>query len=142
MHAAVKEFLEDSPFDEELWSSFASNLYYVSGDLKDAKMYRAIGKKIEELKQKNVVFYLSTQPSFYAPIVDCLEAAKLAQAPEGAWRRVIIEKPFGHDLQSAIELNERIHKVLPEQEVYRIDHYLGKETVQNILAFRFGNGIF
>jgi len=142
MHDAVKQFLEDSPFDEGLWSSFASNLYYVSGDLKDAKMYRAIGKKIEELKQKNVVFYLSTQPSFYAPIVDCLGAAKLAQAPEGAWRRVIIEKPFGHDLQSAIELNERIHKVLPEQEVYRIDHYLGKETVQNILAFRFGNGIF
>ena len=68
--------------------------------------------------------------------------AGLAEAPENAWRRVIIEKPFGHDLESAHALNEEIHKVLPEREVYRIDHYLGKETVQNILAFRFGNGIF
>jgi|HubBroStandDraft_5_1064220.scaffolds.fasta_scaffold35391_2 glucose-6-phosphate 1-dehydrogenase len=142
MHDAVKQFLEDSPFDEELWQSFARNLYYIPGDLQDAQMYTAIGHKLAELKQNNVLFYLSTQPSYYAPIVDCLGAAGLAQAPEDAWRRVIIEKPFGHDLKSAIALNDSIHKVLPEREVYRIDHYLGKETVQNILAFRFGNGIF
>ena len=111
MHDAVKEFLEDSPFDEDLWSSFARNLYYIPGDVTDAGMYSAIGKKLEELGQSNVLFYLSTQPSFYAPIVDCLGAAKLATAPEGAWRRVIIEKPFGHDLESARELNDRDSQV-------------------------------
>ncbi len=142
MHDAVKQFLEDSPFDEDLWTSFARNLYYVPGDLKDRRLYSAIAARLDQLGQKNVLFYLSTQPSFYGPLVDCLGASGLASAPEGAWRRIIIEKPFGHDLPSAIALNEEIHRVVPEKEVYRIDHYLGKETVQNILAFRFGNGIF
>ena len=142
MQEAVKQFLEDSPFDEDLWTSFARNLYYVAGDLKDAQMYAGIGAKLAALGQKNALFYLSTQPSYYAPIVDCLGAARLADSKEGAWRRIVIEKPFGHDLTSAIALNNSIHRVVPENEVYRIDHYLGKETVQNILAFRFGNGIF
>ena len=142
MHEAVKQFLEDSPFDEDLWTSFARNLYYVAGDLKDAHMYAGIGAKLAALGQENALFYLSTQPSYYAPIVDCLGAAKLADSKAGAWRRIVIEKPFGHDLASAIALNNSIHRVVPENEVYRIDHYLGKETVQNILAFRFGNGIF
>lgn len=142
MHDAVKQFLEDSPFDEDLWLSFARNLYYIAGDLKDCELYSRIGAKLNELGQKNVLFYLSTQPSYYAPLVDCLGGAGLAKPPAGAWRRIIIEKPFGHDLTSAIALNEDIHKVFPENSVYRIDHYLGKETVQNILAFRFGNGIF
>jgi len=142
MHDAVKQFLEDIPFDEELWSSFARNLYYVAGDLSDPKMYQGIGAKLGELKQSNVLFYLSIQPSYYASTIASIGAAGLEKASAGAWRRVIIEKPFGHDLHSAIALNTEIHKVLPENEVYRIDHYLGKETVQNILAFRFGNGIF
>jgi glucose-6-phosphate 1-dehydrogenase len=142
MHDAVTQFLEDSPFDEDLWNSFARNLYYVAGDLKDRELYAAIAAKLEALEQTNVLFYLSTQPSFYGPLVDCLGASGLARPPAGAWRRIIIEKPFGHDLHSAVALNEEIHKVVPENAVYRIDHYLGKETVQNILAFRFGNGIF
>jgi len=142
MHDAVKQFLEDSPFDEDLWNSFARNLYYVAGDLKDRELYSAIAAKLEELGQSNVLFYLSTQPSFYGPLVDCLGTSGLARPPAGAWRRIIIEKPFGHDLHSAVALNEEIHQVVPENAVYRIDHYLGKETVQNILAFRFGNGIF
>ena len=142
MHESVKQFLEDSPFDEDLWNSFARNIYYIAGDLQDRDVYKKIGAKIAEVNQKNVLFYLSTQPSYYAPVVDCLGAAGLATPPEGAWRRVVIEKPFGHDLESARQLNASIHKTLPENEVYRIDHYLGKETVQNILAFRFGNGIF
>lgn len=142
MHDAVKQFLEDSPFDEDVWLSFARNLYYIAGDLKDRELYANIGARLDQLKQRNVLFYLSTQPSYYAPLADCLGAEGLAKAPEGAWRRIIIEKPFGHDLKSAIALNDDIHKVFPENAVYRIDHYLGKETVQNILAFRFGNGIF
>ena len=89
-----------------------------------------------------MLFYLSTQPSYYAVIVDGIGHSPLAAAPEGAWRRLIVEKPFGHDLASARELNARIHAVFREEDTYRIDHYLGKETVQNILAFRFGNGIF
>ncbi len=142
MHDSVKQFLEDSPFDEDLWTSFARNIFYIAGDLQDREVYTKIGKKLEEINQKNVLFYLSTQPSYYEPVVDCLGASCLSKAPEGFWRRVIIEKPFGHDLESARKLNDAIHKVFPEDEVYRIDHYLGKETVQNILAFRFGNGIF
>ncbi len=142
MHDSVKQFLEDSPFDEDLWTSFAKNIFYIAGDLQDRDVYSKIGKKLEEVNQKNVLFYLSTQPSYYEPVIDCLGAACLSKAPEGAWRRVVIEKPFGHDLESARKLNDAIHKVFPEEEVYRIDHYLGKETVQNILAFRFGNGIF
>lgn len=142
MHDSVKQFLEDSPFDEDLWNSFAKNIGYVAGDLQDVEVYGRIGEKIREAGQSNVLFYLSTQPSYYAPVVELLGKSCLSRPPAGAWRRVVIEKPFGHDLQSARALNEAIHKVFPEDEVYRIDHYLGKETVQNILAFRFGNGIF
>ena len=142
MHESVKQFLEDSPFDEDLWNSFARNIYYIPGDLQDIEVYKKIGAKIAEAGQSNALFYLSTQPSYYAKVVGLLGASCLATPPKGAWRRVVIEKPFGHDLESARELNDAIHKVLPENEVYRIDHYLGKETVQNILAFRFGNGIF
>ncbi len=142
MHDEVKQFLEDSPFDEDLWTSFARNLYYIAGDFKDPQLYSEISTKLQELGQKNIIFYLSTQPSFYEPIIESLGQANLAQARSDGWRRIVIEKPFGHDLQSAQDLNRAIHRVVPEQEVYRIDHYLGKETVQNILAFRFGNGIF
>ena len=142
MHDEVQQFLEDSPFDEDLWTSFARNLYYIAGDFKDPKLYSGVSDKLQQLGQKNVIFYLSTQPSFYEPIIESLGQAKLAQAPSDGWRRIVIEKPFGHDLHSAQDLNRAIHRVVPEQEVYRIDHYLGKETVQNILAFRFGNGIF
>ena len=142
MHESVKRFLEDSPFDEELWSSFARNLFYIAGDLNDPKLYADLGAKLAEVGRENVLYYLSTQPSHYETVVEGLGAAKLAEPGSGGWRRIVIEKPFGHDLKSARELNEKIHSVFPEQEVYRIDHYLGKETVQNIIAFRFGNGIF
>ncbi len=142
MHESVKQFLEDSPFDEELWAGFARNLYYIGGDLNDPKMYADLGTKLGTLGKSNVLYYLSTQPSYYEPVADSLGAAKLAEhRPEG-WRRIVIEKPFGHDLQSARALNTGIHRVFSEDDVYRIDHYLGKETVQNIIAFRFGNGIF
>ena len=145
MKESVARFLEDAPFDETVWNSFAQCLFYVPGDLNDPAAYEAIKAKLEEVEQShqtsgNVVFYLSTQPSHYAEVVEQLGAHELHHG--NGWRRVIIEKPFGHDLESARRLNEEIHQVLDESSVYRIDHYLGKETVQNILAFRFGNGIF
>jgi glucose-6-phosphate 1-dehydrogenase len=145
MREAVKEFLENSPFDEDLWSGFAQKLFYEPGDVKDPGMYQRIGARLAEIEtsqktEGNVLFYLSTQPSFYATLVEGIGAAGIHRSH--GWRRVVIEKPFGHDLGSSRELDRRIHAVLDENEVYRIDHYLGKETVQNILAFRFGNGIF
>ena len=141
MHDAVKQFSEDGDLDEDLWKRFAANIHYIAGDVKDPQLYGAIKDKITAIGQANVLFYLSTQPSYYTVIVDGLGQG-LATAPAGAWRRLIVEKPFGHDLKSAQDLNARVHTVFREEDTYRIDHYLGKETVQNILALRFGNGIF
>jgi len=142
MREAVKQFSEGGPFDEDLWIRFARNIHYIAGDMNDQKLYNSLAQKTGEIGQQNVLFYLSTQPSYYGPVVGFLGSAKLAESQPGSWRRLIVEKPFGHDLKSAQELNAKIHAVFPEPETYRIDHYLGKETVQNILAFRFGNGIF
>ncbi len=145
MHDSVAKFLEDSPFDEDLWRSFAQGLFYLPGDVGDRAMYEQISKKLGDIEKDhetagNVLFYLSTQPSQYAEIAEGLGAAGLAKG--AGWRRIIIEKPFGHDLSSARDLNTRIQAHFHEEQIYRIDHYLGKETVQNIMAFRFGNGIF
>ena len=141
MRESVEKFLENSPFDAALWDEFAHALHYVSGNLFEAPLYEALKAKLAEIGAGNVLFYLSTQPSQYGPAVERIGVAGLQRA-EDAWRRIIIEKPFGHDTASAAELDRVIHGVFLENEVYRIDHYLGKETVQNILAFRFGNGIF
>ena len=145
MREAVREFLDDTPFDDDQWRRFAERLFYVPGDLNDSAMYAAMRQRLAELDKShqtagNVLYYLSTQPSYYEPVVTSLGGAGLARG--AGWRRIVIEKPFGHDLASAKDLNRCIHAVFDESEVYRIDHYLGKETVQNILAFRFGNGIF
>ena len=142
MRESVKQFLEDSPFDEDLWVTFSRNIFYLAGDLNDPAMYTALKNKLDDLNRPNVLYYLSTQPSYYAPVVEAIGAAGLGRGTEKGWHRVVIEKPFGHDLESARTLNARVHTVFPEEEVFRIDHYLGKETVQNIVAFRFGNGIF
>ena len=145
MKDSVSKFLEDAPFDEDVWKSFGQCLFYVAGDLNVPSSYDDIRNKLDEVEQShrtagNVLFYLSTQPSHYAEAILELGAHGLNKG--NGWRRVIIEKPFGHDLASARKLNDEIHKVFDESAIYRIDHYLGKETVQNILAFRFGNGIF
>ncbi len=142
---ALARFLGAGPLDEELWSAFASKLFYVAGDTGDAGLYRRIGEKLAEVERRfetggNVLFYLSLQPSQYETAAAGIGAAGLARG--NGWRRLVIEKPFGHDLASARELNEAIGLVFPESAVYRIDHYLGKETVQNIFVFRFANGIF
>ena len=148
MRESVEHFLEDSPFDQALWDDFARGLYYVTGDVADAALYQRLGARIDEVTAErhtsgNVLFYLSTQPSHYETAAEGLGAAGLNRAPRnGAWRRLIVEKPFGHDGPSATTLNTSLQSVFDERDIYRIDHYLGKETVQNILAFRFGNGIF
>ncbi|MFN7925051.1 MAG: glucose-6-phosphate dehydrogenase [Bryobacteraceae bacterium] len=151
MREGVQEFSEGTPFDDAVWSDLASGIFYEAGDLRDPKCYAAIEERLEQIARDrqtggNVLFYLSTQPAHYETVIGALGESGLwqAQAANGVtpWRRVVVEKPFGHDLASAAQLESAIHRVFHEENVYRIDHYLGKETVQNILAFRFGNGIF
>jgi glucose-6-phosphate 1-dehydrogenase len=145
MRESVERFLEDATFDASVWDEFARSLYYCAGDLQDANLYPILAARLEEIERAhqtggNVLFYLSTAPSLYAEVVGRLAAAGLTRGR--GWRRVVIEKPFGRDLASARELSRLVHQAFPEEAVFRIDHYLGKETVQNILAFRFANGIF
>src|SRR6266542_3309292 len=145
MRESVEKYREDSPFDNDVWNGFAQSLFYVAGDVKDPAAYHRLGERLSEIDNSrhtggNVLFYLSTQPSQYESAVHGIGEAGLAHG--NGWRRVVVEKPFGHDLASARALSGKMHEVFHESEVYRIDHYLGKETVQNILAFRFGNGIF
>ncbi len=145
MLEAVKQFSEDTTFDADVWNAFAAGLYYVAGDIGDSALYESLAVRLAEIEKQrqtggNVMFYLSTQPSQYARAAQGLGAAGIAKG--NGWRRLVVEKPFGHDLASARELSDRLHESFDESEVYRIDHYLGKETVQNILALRFGNGIF
>ena len=145
MKTAVQKFSEDTDFDPTVWQSFAQGLFYIAGDVADQDLYHRLAQKVEEIETErhtggNLMFYLSTQPSQYAEIALGLGAAGLGKG--SGWRRLVVEKPFGHDLASARLLSDQLHQVFNESDVYRIDHYLGKETVQNILAFRFGNGIF
>ena len=133
--------------DPDLRQWLLSRMYYVAGEFNDPQLYARLGKCLAEVDKKhntqgNYFFYMATAPAFFGTIVDQLGASKLACEENGRWRRVVIEKPFGQDLESAHALNRQIKKVLTETQIYRIDHYLGKETVQNILIFRFGNGIF
>ena len=142
---AVRKYSEDTTFDENVWRAFAEGLFYVAGDIGDAELYRKVGERLRQIEESrhtggNVLFYLSTQPSQYAPAALGIGAAGLGKG--NGWRRLVVEKPFGHNLESAQELSDRLHEVFNESDVYRIDHYLGKETVQNILVFRFANGIF
>src|SRR5436309_7699159 len=133
--------------DEKEWQWLSDRLYYLSGDFEDEGAYERVKTRLEELDQEhqtdgNYCFYLSSAPQYFAPIVKQLGRAELTKEDSKHWRRVVIEKPFGRDLESARELNREIQEVLKEDQIYRIDHYLGKETVQNILVFRFGNSIF
>jgi glucose-6-phosphate 1-dehydrogenase len=133
--------------DDRLWQQFEQRSYYLSGEFQDAETYRQLQDLLTQVDQEcgtqgNYLFYLATSSNFFCDIVAQLGTAGLVHEDNGHWRRVIIEKPFGHDLDSARTLNRNISQVLEENQIYRIDHYLGKETVQNILAFRFGNGLF
>jgi glucose-6-phosphate 1-dehydrogenase len=129
------------------WDDFAQNIFYHRANYDDPEGYKGLSQLLAEIDQErniacNLLFYLSTPPMLYPVIVKQLGKAGLAKQTGDSWRRIIIEKPFGHNLASAIELNQQVHHVFNESQVYRIDHYLGKETVQNLLVFRFANAIF
>jgi glucose-6-phosphate 1-dehydrogenase len=142
----IKQFTV-SGFDPALWEWFERRLYYVQGEFNDKSVYQKLSETLQKLDADhsthgNYFYYLATAPDFFGPIVESLGEAGLMTEQNHWWRRVIIEKPFGRDLDSAKALNRQLLKVVHESQVYRIDHYLGKETVQNILALRFANGIF
>ncbi|MDB6050762.1 MAG: glucose-6-phosphate dehydrogenase [Pseudomonas sp.] len=130
------------PLDPELWDQLASRISYVQGDFLDDSTYRDIGEKIKATGTGNAVFYLATAPRFFSEVAKRLGSSGLLLETDDYFRRVVIEKPFGSDLPSAVALNACLLKVMAEKQIYRIDHYLGKETVQNILVSRFSNGLF
>jgi glucose-6-phosphate 1-dehydrogenase len=132
----------EDPLDPELWRGLASRISYVQGDFLDDSTYREIAQKIESTGTGNAVFYLATAPRFFSEVASRLGTSGLLVESQDAFRRVVIEKPFGSDLPSAVALNECLLKVMTEKQIYRIDHYLGKETVQNILVSRFSNALF
>ena len=133
--------------ENETWNWLAERLHYLAGDFDDehtCPRLKTLLEKIDRERQAqgNRIFYLATAPRYFAPVVKKLGDANLAGEEGGRFSRVVVEKPFGSDVESAKELNQELMQVLREEQIYRIDHYLGKETVQNILVFRFGNGIF
>ena len=132
-------------FTETGWREFENRLRYYVGDVNDQQFHIQLREHLNQMQRAgsspNRLFYIATPASVAGPIIDALADAGLNHN-EGGWTRIILEKPFGHDLKSARELNEVVGKVFDEKDVYRIDHYLGKETVQNILVFRFGNSLF
>ena len=144
MKEGLLEFLP-SEFNEQEWSTFARLLSYHQGDIDRLDDFRSLQKKIgpTEGDSGNYLFHLAIAPTLYINVIHMLHEAKLlTRAANNSYRRIIIEKPFGHDLPSALELNSELLKIVNEDQIYRIDHYLGKETVQNLLVFRFGNAIF
>jgi glucose-6-phosphate 1-dehydrogenase len=142
----IKQFAS-CPITPEMWNWFLNRIYYVRGDFQDPAAYKNLKGQIAAVEKTHNVpgnhfYYLAVAPRFFGEVVRQLDTAGLAQESNGRWARVIIEKPFGRDLDSARDLNREIKHILEERQIYRIDHYLGKETVQNIMIFRFGNGIF
>src|SRR5664280_1450035 len=149
---AAAEFDLDQ-IDEATWKRLAEKMSYVQGDLTKPELYEKIRAELSEAEkthgtQGNVIFYLAIADRFFGTVVEQLGKEKLTDQNEDEngkhefWRRVVIEKPFGHSLESARELNARIQRTLHEEQIFRIDHFLGKDTVQSIMAFRFGNGLF
>ena len=139
----IEEFVPD--LDRETWDNLVGRIHYIAGNFDDPNAYQQLRDRLTDFDrqsgtQGNYLFYLATASNFFCPIVHQLGAIGLAQE-DTSWRRVVIEKPFGHDLESAKTLDRNLAQVLKETQIYRIDHYLGKETVQNILMFRFGNGL-
>jgi glucose-6-phosphate 1-dehydrogenase len=134
------------PVDLKTWDWMQERIYYVRGDFQDIEAYKRLHEQIEQADKihdtlGNRFFYLAVAPRFFSPIVKKLGECSLTKEESGCWARVIVEKPFGHDLESAKQLNQDLKQVLTENQIYRIDHYLGKETVQNVMVFRFSNNI-
>ena len=146
LSSSIKQFSTSTDLEQHTWSTLVDKLYYQQGSIEDPVACKALVGKLDELDKKyltngNILFYLATPPTMFGPIATALHHTGLNQSSTG-WRRIVIEKPFGHDLDSALKLNQELQSCWDENQIYRIDHYLGKETVQNILAFRFSNRIF
>ena len=149
MRQGVKKYLNLSSEHDKSLDSFTQGVHYISDDFGDPDAYAQLKKLLDQLDEGrgtngNRLFYLATPPSFFPVIINHLGAAGLSHPKENgsSWTRIVVEKPFGRDLESARELNRALTSVFREEQIFRIDHYLGKETVQNLLVFRFGNGIF
>ncbi len=149
MGAAIREHSRSEPDSERETEDFLSRIYYAKGELDKTESFLNLKARLEEIEKTdrlpgNRLFYLATAPEFFAPATELMKAAKIIHpvSSAGPWARLIIEKPFGHDLESARQLNTQVRGAFNESQIYRIDHYLGKETTQNILAFRFANSIF
>src|SRR5437660_10295145 len=132
---------------DDIWKTFSQSLSYHQSEFEDESGYRSLVKRLDQLDEErgtrgNRLFYFAAAPEQFEPILKNLKAAGLSKAKEGSWARVIIEKPFGRDLASAQELNRVVSNSFSEDQTYRIDHFLGKETAQNILVLRFANAIF
>ncbi len=141
----MPQFAPD-PIDLKMWDWLKERIFFVKGDFADADTFKRLKQQIEDVDKNqntggNRFFYLAVAPRFFAPIVQQLGNVGLTKEEGDHWARVIVEKPFGHDLASAVQLNSDLKKVLTESQIYRIDHYLGKETVQNVMVFRFTNNI-
>ncbi len=143
----VKAADTSAQVNQDVWKWLTSHMTYLQGDLNDSGMYQKLQSRLTELDSQrgtagNYLFYLAVADRFFGPVVEHLGQSGLGCEKDGHWRRVVIEKPFGHDLPSAQALNKQLLSVLDEKQIYRIDHFLGKETVQNIMMFRFANGLF
>jgi glucose-6-phosphate 1-dehydrogenase len=139
---SLREFAGVSP-DDEVADSLCQRLHYVGGDFQNPAIYQQVAAQIAAIEGSGgVLFYLAIPPGAYPNVIEQIGAAGLATGTPASWRRVIVEKPFGTDLQTARELNGLVHRHFDEEQVFRIDHYLGKETVQNLMVFRFANGMF
>ncbi len=146
LRAALDQFSRTQPVDEKVWGDFSRNILYCKGDLTDDAAYKKLEGMLTSFGsgplRENLLFYLATQPSQFGEVIEQVHRAGLLNKNGTAWQRLVVEKPFGHDLASARALNAELTRYAHEQQVCRIDHYLGKETVQNILMFRFSNSIF
>jgi glucose-6-phosphate 1-dehydrogenase len=146
VHDAIAQYAR-TPFDEDVWKQLSEGIRFVQGEFDDDKAFAELKTTLDELDKSrgtmgNHAFYLSIPPKSFPQVTEQLRRSGLADEVDGAWRRVVIEKPFGSDLKTARELNDVVESVFPPDSVFRIDHYLGKETVQNILALRFANQLY
>ena len=146
VHDAVREYAR-TPFREDVWQQLASGIRFVAGDIEDPEAYERLKSEVDALDAErgtlgNHAFYLSIPPGLFPVVITHLKESGLTERHGDEWRRVVVEKPFGHDLRSAHELDDVLSEAFTPDEIFRIDHYLGKETVQNILAVRFANAMF
>ena len=144
---ALLKFSHTKPVDDAIWQKLAARIYYFQGELDDVEAYKRLAEKLKVLPEspkigENYLFYLATSPEYFGQAAQNLAAAGLASRPDGTRHRLIVEKPFGTDLKSAQELNRTLQGAFAEKDIFRIDHYLGKETVQNLIYFRFANAIY